>query len=37
MSIEMYKEILRLVIPSGLLDYFDIVDVEMREAVLSKR
>ena len=26
-----YKEILRSVLPSGLLDYFDVVDVEMRE------
>ena len=31
MSIEIDKEILRSVLPSGLLDYFDVVDVEMRE------
>ena len=37
MSIEIYKEILRLVLPSGLLDYFDVVDVEMRELSPGER
>ena len=31
MSIEIYREILRFVLPPSLLDYFDVVDVKMRE------
>ena len=30
MSLELYKEVLRMVLPDALLDYFDLVDVQFR-------
>ena len=37
MSIELYKEVMSLVLPKALLDYFDLVDVKIREIPVNQQ
>ena len=37
MSIELYKEVMSLVLPKALLDYFDLVDVKIREIPINQQ
>ena len=37
MSLEVYKEVMRMVLPTALLDYFDLVDVKIREIPAEER
>lgn len=37
MSLELYKEVLRMVLPNALLDYFDLVDVQFRAIPANER
>ena len=37
MSLELYKEVLRMVLPDALLDYFDLVDVQFRAIPANER
>ena len=37
MSLELYKEIISLVLPKALMEYFDVVDVKMRELSPTER
>ena len=37
MSLEVYKEVIRMVLPNALLDYFDLVDVKTRAIPANER
>ena len=37
MSLELYKEIISLVLPKALMEYFDVVDVKIRELSPTER
>ena len=37
MSLEVYKEVIRMVLPNALLDYFDLVDVKTRAISANER
>lgn len=37
MSLELYKEVMSLVLPKALFDYFDLVDVKIREIPVNQQ